>query len=178
MNKLLKIATVGEEVLLRRAKPVEKVKDTGIQKLIDEMTETLKYDNGVGLAAPQVFESKRIIIVHSYPNPRYPDAPEFGPKAMVNPVIAKRSEEKEKGWEGCLSIPGYRGLVPRYKRITVRYVNRDGKSKQIEVQDFIARIVQHEVDHLEGRLCLLYWLEDIENLMTEKNWQKMMAKKK
>ncbi len=178
MTKLRKIAELGEEVLLKKAKPVENIKDADIQELIDEMIATLKHDSGVGIAAPQVFESKRIIIVHSHPNPRYPYAPEFGPEAMINPKITKESKEKEKGWEGCLSIPGYRGLVPRHKKITVEYTDRDGKLKTMEKEDFVARIIQHEVDHLEGRLCFLYWLEDMENLMTEKNWQKMMAKKK
>ena len=97
---------------------------------------------------------------------------------MMNPKITKKSEEKEKGWEGCLSIPGYRGLVPRHKKITVEYTNRDGEPKTMEAEDFVARVIQHETDHLEGRMCFLYWLEDIENLMTEKNWQKMMANKK
>jgi len=178
MTKLRKIAELGEKVLLKKAKPVEDIKDADVQELIDEMIATLKHDNGVGIAAPQVFESKRIIIVHSYPNPRYPYAPKFGPEAMINPKITKRSEEKEKGWEGCLSIPGYRGLVLRHKKITVEYTNREEGLETMEAEDFVARVIQHEVDHLEGRLCFLYWLENIEDLATEKNWQKMMAKKK
>lgn len=178
MTKLLKIAEVGEEVLLRKAEPIKDVKNPEIQELIDDMIATLKHDNGVGLAAPQVFHSKRIIIVYSFPNPRYPDAPEFGPIAMINPEITILSEKKEKGYEGCLSIPNYRGSVPRYTEIEVKYLARTGEKKTLKANDFVARIIQHEVDHLEGKLCFLYWLEDLENLMTEKNWQKMMANQK
>lgn len=178
MTKLLKIAKLGEEVLLKKAKPVENVKDADIQELIDEMIATLKHDNGVGIAAPQVFESKRIIIVYSFPNSRYPHAPEFGPEAMINPKITERSKEEEKGGEACLSIPGLRGLVLRHKKITVEYTNRDGEPKTMKAEDFVARVIQHEVDHLEGRLCFLYWLESLEDLATEKNWQKMMDRKK
>jgi len=177
MTKLRKIAELGEEVLFKKAKPVKNVKDVDVQELIDEMIVTLKYDNGVGIAAPQIFESKRIIIVHSYPNPRYPNAPKFGPVAMINPNITKKSKEREKDWEGCLSIPGIRGLVPRHKKITVEYTNRNGELKTMETKNFLARIVQHEVDHLNGRLCFLYWLNDEENLATEKVWKKIADKK-
>lgn len=173
MTKLLKIAELGEDVLLKKAKPVKDVKNPEIQRLIDEMIATLKHDNGVGLAAPQVFESLRIIIVHSYPNPRYPYAPEFGPEVMINPRITKKSKSKEKGWEGCLSIPGFRGLVPRHKEIIVEYAARDGKLKIMKTKHpFVARIIQHEVDHLDGRLCFLFTKESIKDLATEKVWQK------
>jgi len=178
MTKLLKIAELGEKVLFKKAEPVKDVKNPEIQELIDEMISTLKHDNGVGLAAPQVFHSKRIIIVYSFPNPRYPYAPTFGPEAMINPRIINYSKKKEKGWEGCLSIPGYRGLVPRYTEIDMEYLTRTGEKKIMKAKDFVARIIQHEVDHLDGKLCFLYWLEDLENLMTEKNWQKMMANQK
>lgn len=175
---MLKIATLGDKILLKKAKSVTNIKDSDVQKLIDEMIATLKNSKGVGIAAPQVFESKRIIIVNSYPNSRYPYAPEFGPEAMINPRIIKKSKKKEKGWEGCLSVPGYRGLVPRHERITVKYTSRDGKTKTMGAEGFIARIIQHEVDHLEGRICFLYWLDDVKNLMTEENWRKMLAEKK
>lgn len=178
MTKLLKIAELGEDVLLKKAKPVKNVKNPENQRLIDEMIATLKHDNGVGLAAPQVFQSLRIIIVYSFPNPRYPHAPKFGPEAMINPRITKKSKSKEKGWEGCLSIPGYRGLVPRHTEITVEYFTRDGEKKIMKAKDFVARIIQHEVDHLDGKLCFLYWLENMKNLTTEKNWQKMIASQK
>ena len=175
MTKLLKIAELGEKVLFEKAKLVKNVKDADIQELIDEMIATLKHDNGVGIAAPQVFQSLRIIIVYSYPNPRYPYAPKFGPEAMINPKITKKSKKKEKGWEGCLSIPGIRGLVPRHKKITVEYTARNGELKIMKAKDFIARIVQHEVDHLDGRLCFLFAKESIKDLATEKVWQKIMA---
>lgn len=178
MTKLLKIAELGEEVLLKKAKPVKNVKNSDIQELINEMIATLKHDNGVGIAAPQVFQSLRIIIVHSYPNPRYPYAPKFGPVAMINPKITKKSKSKEKGWEGCLSIPGFRGFVPRHKEITVEYTARNGEKKTMKAKDFVARIIQHEVDHLDGRLCFLFTKESIKDLATEKVWQKIMASQK
>lgn len=178
MTKLLKIAELGEDVLLREAKPVKNIRNPEIQELIDEMIVTLKHDNGVGIAAPQVFQSLRIIIVYSFPNPRYPYAPKFGPEAMINPRITKKSKSKEKGWEGCLSIPGFRGLVPRHKEITVEYMTREGEKKTMEAKDFVARIIQHEVDHLDGRLCFLFTKESIKDLATEKVWQKIMASQK
>ena len=181
MIKLLKIAELGEPVLLEIAKPVRNIKDAGIQELINEMIAMCEKDNGVGIAAPQVFQSLRIIIVHSFPSPRYPYAPEFGPEAMINPKITKKSKEKEKGWEGCLSIPGIRGLVPRHKEITVKYTTRDGELKTMEAKDFVARVIQHEVDHLDGRLCFLYFLcrkESIKDLASEKVWQKKITAKK
>jgi len=177
MTKLLKIAELGEEVLFQKAKLVKDVKDHEIQELIDEMIATLKHDNGVGLAAPQVFQSLRIIIVWSYPNPRYPDAPEFGPVAMINPEITILSEEKEKGGEGCLSIPGIRGQVFRYKSIKVNFITRKGAKQEMTSNGFVARIIQHEVDHLDGKLCFLFAKEDIKDLTTEKIWQKQMTEK-
>ncbi|MCX6764346.1 MAG: peptide deformylase [Candidatus Nealsonbacteria bacterium] len=177
MVKLLKIAELGEEVLFRKAKPVKDVNDLEIQELIDDMIATLKHDNGVGLAAPQVFQSLRIIIVWSYPNPRYPDAPEFGPIAIINPEITVLSEEKEKGWEGCLSIPGIRGQVSRYKSIKVNFITRKGARQEATFNGFVARIIQHEEDHLNGKLCFLNVNEDIKDLATDKIWQKQMTEK-
>ncbi len=142
------------------------------------MIATLKHDNGVGIAAPQVFQSLRIIIVYSYPSPRYPYALEFGPEAMINPKITERSKEKEKGWEGCLSIPGIRGLVSRHRKITVKYTARNGELKTMKAKDFVARIIQHEVDHLDGRLCFLFTKESIKDLVTEKVWQKKITESK
>ncbi len=178
MTKLLKIAELGEEVLLKKSKPVKNVKDADIQELIDEMIATLKHDNGVGIAAPQVFQSLRIIIVYSYPNPRYPYAPKFGPEAMINPRITEKSKKKKKGWEGCLSIPGIRGLVSRHQKITVEYTTRNGEFKTMKAKDFVARIIQHEVDHLYGRLCFLFAKESIKDLATEKVWQKKIIEDK
>ena len=178
MTILRKIAEIGEEVLIQKAKRVKNVKDSSIQGLIDDMIATLKDANGVGLAAPQVYESKQIIIVHSFPNPRYPYAPKFGPEAMINLKITKKSNKREKDWEGCLSIPGMRALIPRSKEITVEYLTRKGVAKTKNLKDFVARIVQHEVDHLEGRLCIMDAVESTKDLASEKMFQKKIANRK
>ena len=108
--------------------------------------------NGVGIAAPQVYISKRVIIVASRPNPRYPDAPEMNAVVMVNPEVLSFSDETVLGEEGCLSVPDERGLVSRAQKITVRYRTLSGDSVESEFSGFPARIVQHEVDHLNGVL--------------------------
>jgi len=172
MVEILKIATLGDEVLLKEAKSVIDARDSDIQELVNQMIATLNKSGGVGLAAPQVFESKEIIIVHSFKTPNYPDAPDFGPETMINPKITKRLEETEKSWEGCLSVPGYRGLVPRYKEIKVEYTDKEGKKKIFEAKDFIARIIQHETDHLKG-ILYLQRLERMEDLVTIENYQRI-----
>jgi len=178
MAILRKIAEIGEEVLVKKAKLVKNIKDDSIRELIDDMIATLKDSNGVGLAAPQVYESKRIIIVHSFPNPRYPYAPDFGPEVMINPEITKESTETEKDWEGCLSIPGMRALITRSKEITVEYLTREGIEKTKTFEGFVARIIQHEGDHLEGRLCIMDAVESTRDLASEKMFQKKIANRK
>ncbi|MCK5095933.1 MAG: peptide deformylase, partial [Candidatus Pacebacteria bacterium] len=110
----------------------------------------------------------------SYPNPRYPNAPKMKPTAMINPIIIKNSEEVEKDWEGCLSLPGIRALVPRYKNIKVQYFTREGKNQTKTFKDFIARIFQHELDHLNGKVFTDR--ADPKDLIMEKEYQKMMKK--
>ena len=108
---------------------------------------------GAGLAAPQIGEDWQVVIFGSgQPNPRYPDAPVVPPTVLVNPVIEPLGDEMEDGWEGCLSVPGLRGLVPRYRRIRYRGWGEHGETIQREVDGFHARVVQHECDHLIGRL--------------------------
>jgi peptide deformylase len=148
----LKIAQLGAPVLRNIAKPVEDVHSQDIQILIDNLVEQAITSQGVGIAAPQVSQSYRLFIVASHPNSRYPDAPQMEPVAMINPKILSHSEEMVEGWEGCLSVPGYRGLVPRYQTISVEYLNREGNLEQGELTDFVARIFQHELDHLNGIL--------------------------
>jgi peptide deformylase len=141
-----------------------------VQALIDELLETVERSSGVGIAAPQVGESIRLFIVASRPNPRYPNAPEMEPTAMINPRIIAHSIETEKGWEGCLSVPGIRGLVPRYTTIQVEYTGRDGRLYQQELTDFVARIFQHELDHLDG-VVFLDRVETTHDLMNEREYQ-------
>lgn len=141
-----------------------------IQTLIDQLLLTVKQSNGVGIAAPQVNESVRLFIVASRPNPRYPNAPEMQPTPMINPRIVAHSPETEKGWEGCLSVPGIRGLVPRYTIIQVEYTGRDGVRHQQTLTDFVARIFQHELDHLDG-IVFLDRVETTQDLMSEREYQ-------
>lgn len=135
---------------------------------------TVSNANGVGIAAPQVAQSRRMFIVASRPNPRYPDAPEMEPTTMINPRILAHSEQMVKGWEGCLSIPGIRGLVPRYQAIEVEYIGRDGKRHQQELTGFVARIFQHELDHLNG-IVFLDRVESTQDLMSEKEFQSQVV---
>ncbi len=164
------VIELGHPVLRQIAQPVLNLEDGEIQRLIDDLLLTVQAANGVGIAAPQVAASYRLFIVASRPNPRYPNAPEMAPTAMINPRILAHSDTKVKGWEGCLSVPGIRGLVPRYQRIEVEYTTRDGKQHQREYSDFVARIFQHELDHLDG-LVFLDRVESSRDLVTEREYQ-------
>jgi len=147
---LLQICQLGHPILREKAKEIENVNDPAIQVLIKDMIATCQDVGGVGIAAPQVYQPLRLFIMASKPNARYPNAPHMEPTAIINPVIVSFSDEIEEGWEGCLSIPGIRGLVPRYKSITVRFNNRDGGLEERTFEGFLARIFQHEYDHIEG----------------------------
>jgi peptide deformylase len=152
MAEFLEIAQIGESILRRVAQPIENFKDESLQRLIDQLLTQVKAVNGVGIAAPQVSHSLRLFIVASHPNSRYPDAPLMDAIAMINPTIIAHSSEIELGEEGCLSIPDQRGLVSRYQAIEVEYLTRDGQRQRQELAGFIARIFQHELDHLNGIL--------------------------
>lgn len=170
MSEILEIIQLGNPILRQPAKPIDNLADARIQTLIDELIATVAKANGVGIASPQVAESYRLFIVASRPNPRYPNAPEMEPTAMINPRIIARSTEIVKGWEGCLSVPGIRGLVPRYQAIEVEYTSRDGKLHRQELTDFVARIFQHEYDHLDG-IVFIDRVESTQELMTEQEYQ-------
>lgn len=176
MSTLLQIAQLGQPVLREKAKSVKNINDSRIQKLINDLMATCMEVNGVGIAAPQVYESVRVFIVASHPNPRYPHAPVMEPTAMINPKIVSHSSQKVKDWEGCLSIPGLRGLVPRHKLISVEYIDRKGKKIKREFADFVARIFQHELDHLEG-IMFMDRMETTKDLISDKEYQKLMTSK-
>jgi len=169
MPILRQIAQLGQPVLRGKAMTVDKPADPAVQKLIDDLLATVAEVYGVGIAAPQVYEPLSIFIVASRPNPRYPHAPEREPMAMINPEILWRSDEMEKGWEGCLSIPGLRGRVPRHTKIGVRYLDRRGELIEEEYEGFLARVFQHEFDHLQG-MVFVDRLENTLDLMTEKEY--------
>ncbi|MBD1831167.1 peptide deformylase [Cyanobacteria bacterium FACHB-472] len=174
MTEILQISQLGNPTLRQQAQNIENVRDERIQKLIDNLISTVAQANGVGIAAPQVAQSYRLFIVASRPNPRYPNAPEMEPTAILNPKVISHSDEVVKGWEGCLSIPGIRGLVPRYRAIEVEYTSRNGKLQRREFTDFVARIFQHENDHLDG-IVFLDRLESTRDIMTEQEYQQQIV---
>lgn len=173
MNQL-PIIQLGHPILCSPASPVENFTDKKLQELIDSLIDTATAANGVGIAAPQVSQSYRIFIVASRPNLRYPHAPTMKPKAMINPKIIDRAQDTVKDWEGCLSVPGLRGRIPRYRTIKVEYFNREGQLQQEILTDFVARIFQHELDHLNG-LVFLDRLESQEDLYTEAEYQNLIV---
>ena len=147
---ILKVARMGHPVLRERARQLEKkdLRDPLLQKLIDDMIDTMHEYHGVGLAAPQVHEGMRLFVALLEEDPdSKTDA-----TVVVNPEIVPQSDAREDGWEGCLSIPDIRGMVPRYKDILVKALDRDGKPLQLRLKDFAARVAQHEADHLDGVL--------------------------
>ncbi len=174
---LLQIAQLGHPVLREKAHQIRDIKEQNIQQLINDMIATVMDVDGVGLAAPQVYAPYRIFIIASHPNARYPYAPDMPPTAVINPNILTHSDVTEKDWEGCLSIPGVRGLIPRYKEIEVEYLNRDGKRVKTQYADFLARIFQHESDHLDG-IVFFDRLETTKDIFMEKEYQKIIARKK
>lgn len=174
---LLQIAQLGHPSLRKKSLPVLNIKDPQIQNLIDNMIVTVMDGDGVGIAAPQVYQQARIFILASHPTSRYPDAPTLEPEAIINPKIIFRSDDIVKDWEGCLSIPGIRGLIPRYESIKVEYTARDGEKINKNLKGFLARIFQHEYDHLDG-LVFLDRLEINKDIISEKEYQRMIKKEK
>lgn len=143
---------MGDPRLLQVSAPVQAFDTPELHALIADMRETMNEANGAGLAAPQVGELQRIVIFGVERNPRYPDAEPVPFTVLINPELTVLGDEQEEGWEGCLSVPGMRGLVPRYKRLRYRGFDPFGTAIDREVGDFHARVVQHEVDHLDGVL--------------------------
>jgi peptide deformylase len=174
MTNLYEIAQLGAKVLRQHAELVDQVDSPDIQKIIKSMQTALAATEGVGLAAPQISQLKRIIIVASRPSSRYPNAPLMSPTIMINPVFEALSDDKEKDWEGCLSIPGIRALVPRYKAIQVQYNDEQGYAIEQKLEGFVARVFQHEADHLDGKV----YLDRVENsadIISESEYLKLFT---
>lgn len=168
------IEQLGSLVLRKIAEPVAQDDKQRSQEIAEALSVTLAGTQGVGLAAPQIGESVRMVIVASRPTPRYPNAPRMAPTLMINPEFGALSSEREKDWEGCLSIPGIRALVPRYKKIAVRFMDLQGVVYEREFENFVARVFQHEYDHLDG-LVYLDRVEDNRDIISEQEFQKLMA---
>lgn len=146
------VLKMGHPVLGQKAQPVTEFNSPGLLSLLTDMFDTMRVLNGAGLAAPQIGVSLRVVIFAVESNPRYPDIEPVPQTILINPEIVPLSKELETGWEGCLSIPGMRGLVPRYQHIRYTGYNQHGEQFVREVSGFHARVVQHEVDHLDGML--------------------------
>ena len=146
------ILRMGDPRLLRQAEPVTAFGTPELQELIADMFDTMHAANGAGLAAPQIGVNLQLVIFGFSNNTRYPDAPAVPETVLLNPLITPLSDEMEEGWEGCLSVPGLRGVVPRYTRLRYQGVDPYGQIIDREVDGFHARVVQHECDHLIGVL--------------------------
>ena len=146
------IMRMGEPVLYQVARPIELFDTPELHLLLTDMRDTMEALNGAGIAAPQIGESVQVVIFEVRNNPRYPDAESIPATVLINPVVMPLSDAIEEGWEGCLSVPGMRGLVPRYQRIGYSGFDEHGNRFEREVEGFHARVVQHECDHLMGIL--------------------------
>jgi peptide deformylase len=146
------VLRMGDPRLLERSREVTRADAGDLAALLADMRDTMRAQNGAGLAAPQIGVGLRVVIFGVEHNPRYPDVEPVPYTEIINPTLMPLSDEMEDGWEGCLSVPGLRGVVPRYARLRYRGVDPDGQVIEREVEGFHARVVQHECDHLDGIL--------------------------
>lgn len=146
------VVRMGDERLLRVAPPVQETGTRELAQLFEDMFDTMHAEGGVGLAAPQIGVDLQVVVFGFERSERYPEAPPVPRTVLINPVITPLSDEMEDGWEGCLSIPGLRGVVPRYRHIRYQGLDADGNVIDREATGFHARVVQHEYDHLIGTL--------------------------
>ncbi|MBM3507858.1 MAG: peptide deformylase [Alphaproteobacteria bacterium] len=171
---ILKIAKMGHPVLMRPAEPVPNPTSPEIKRLVADMIETMDDADGRGLAATQVHVNKRVVVFRPPPeDPSRPDDRDGPVLALVNPEITPLGGEMEDGWEGCLSVPGLRGLVPRYAKVRYRGVTPAGEQVDRTVSGYHARVVQHEVDHLDGVLYPVR-MKDLGLLMFESEFERFL----
>jgi peptide deformylase len=146
------VLKMGDPRLLAVSEPVAAFGTPELETLLADMRDTMQHLNGAGLAAPQIGVNARVVIFGVESNPRYPDAEAVPYTVLINPELTPLGEDIEEGWEGCLSVPGMRGLVPRYRHLRYAGLDEHGRPIDRTVSDFHARVVQHEVDHLDGIL--------------------------
>lgn len=168
------ILTVGDPGLRVPSQPVVDIQDPQLQRLIDILLQTVQVANGVGIAAPQLGYPQRVLVLASRPNPRYPQAPWMNPLVVINPETLTVSDRIERGWEGCLSVPGQRSEVNRHHQVEVAYLDRQGQPQHQVWRGFVARIYQHEFDHLEGKL-FIDRLEPEAEVLSESAYQARIA---
>ncbi|WP_094586037.1 peptide deformylase [Synechococcus sp. BO 8801] len=147
------VLTIGDPRLRQVSAPVERFDDPALSALLDDLRDTMAAADGAGLAAPQIGVPLRVVIFGITHNPRYPEAPPIPETVLINPVLTPLGEEQDDdAWEGCLSVPGWRARVPRWRRLRYRGFDGQGQAFEREVEGFHARVVQHECDHLDGVL--------------------------
>jgi len=174
---ILKVARLGHPVLRRVGELLapEAIARAEFQQFIDDMIETMHEYDGVGLAAPQVHVSQQVAVLEVDKHPRYPDAPAVPLTVLINPRVTPLSQETVDGWEGCLSIPEMRGVAPRHRELRVEALDRYGNPLDFVAKDFHARVIQHEYDHLQGKVYLdrMSSLETLTHLL---EWQRYWLK--
>jgi len=176
---ILKIARLGFPSVRMAAQPVaaDKIKTPEFQTLIDDMIETMHEYHGVGVAAPQVHLPIQLAVLEVQNHPRYPDMPSVPLTVLINPDVTVIDRSTVDEWEGCLSIPDLRGMVPRFKEVRVKALGRDGEALDFVARDFHARVVQHETDHLKGEVYLDR-MRDLRQLGFLDEWQRFLLPKK
>ena len=165
---------LGNPLLRQTTKPISDFSSPEFLECLISMQTIMETGKGVGIAAPQIGISKQIIIVASRPTNRYPHAPEMPATIMCNPQLEILDPTLIKDWEGCLSVPGIRALVPRYQAIRIRFQDRDGNHRQTDLTDFPARVFQHEFDHLQG-MVYLDRIESTTDIVAESEYLKLIA---
>jgi peptide deformylase len=170
---ILKVARLGHPVLRQVARPVpiEHIRAAEVQHFIDDMVQTMREYDGAGLAAPQVHTLLQIAVIEVGGNPRYPDAPDIPLTVLINPVVTPLTGEMEDGWEGCLSVPDMRGMVPRYTAVRLEGYDREGQPMDLVAKEFFARVVQHETDHLRG-IVYVDRMRDLSTLSHIAEWKR------
>jgi len=170
---ILKVARLGHPVLRQRAESVAAgdIHSAHLQQLIDDMIETMHEYDGAGLAANQVHVPRQIAVIEVAKNPRYPEAPEIPLTVIINPVVTPLTDEMEDGWEGCLSVPDMRGVVPRYTAVRLECLDREGRPVSLVAKEFFARVIQHETDHLNG-IVYVDRIRDMRTLSHIAEWQR------
>jgi peptide deformylase len=170
---ILKVARLGHPVLREKARPVpvNDITSPGVQRFIDDMIETMREYDGAGLAANQVHMPVQIAVIEVESNPRYPEAAAIPLTVVVNPVVTPLTDEMEDGWEGCLSVPDMRGMVPRHKAVRLECHDREGKRMVVDAKEFFARVIQHETDHLQG-IVYVDRMRDLRTLSHIAEWNR------
>lgn len=170
---ILKVARLGHPLLRQVAATVSpsEIGSPEFQRLVDDMVETMREYNGAGLAANQVHVLKQVCVIEVHGNPRYPDAPAIPLTVLVNPVVTPVTEEIEEGWEGCLSVPDMRGVVPRYGAVHLQAQDREGSPIDLVAKEFFARVIQHETDHLNG-IVYVDRMKDLSTLSHLAEWNR------